>query len=278
MIVGIVGLGLIGGTYARNLIDNHTVYGIDINAKSLSYAEKNRIIDKGFENPKKILSKCDLVIICLYPNQILDFVTEYNAFFKTNAVLTDAAGIKEKIVKEIENVLRDDLDFIFAHPVAGRETVGVENSYKGIFKNGNYVITPTPRNKISNINLIEELALELGFKKVSKITAKEHDEIISYTSQLTHIIALALVNSDDFKYNTKLFIGDSYKDLTRIANINTKLWGELFFGNKENLVNKVDLLIDNLTKYRKSLENDDIDKLEALMEDAKEKLGRLNES
>ncbi|XMB67457.1 prephenate dehydrogenase [Mycoplasmatota bacterium zrk1] len=278
MNIGIVGLGLIGGTYAQNLIENHNVYGIDINNDSLLFAEEYGYITKGFLEPRDILGKCDVVIICLYPNQIYDFVKENEMHFKLNAVLTDASGIKSKLVEEVEEVLREDLDFVFAHPVAGRETKGVRNSDKLIFSKGNFVITPTKRNKLSSIELIEKLANEIGFLNVNKLSASEHDEIIAYTSQLTHVIALALVNSDEEKYKTELFIGDSYKDLTRIASINSKLWGELFFGNKEFLVNKLDHFISYLEKYRDCLVNTDELEMSKLMEEARIRLGRTNES
>ncbi|XMB86899.1 prephenate dehydrogenase [Mycoplasmatota bacterium WC44] len=268
MKIGIVGLGLIGGTYAKNLIQKYEIFGIDKDDKSLRYAEENNFITKGYVNPSDILNQLDIVFICLYPTDIYKFIKENTNYFKPGAVITDAAGIKSKLVSEIEDVLPNNIDFVFAHPIAGREKIGVYHSNKDIFKNGNYVITPTNRNKKDNIKLIENLAYEIGFKSVSFVTPEVHDKIIAYTSQLTHVIALALVNSDNFELDIKKFIGDSYKDLTRIAKINTNLWSELFLGNKENLVDKIDSFILYMRKYKEYLENNDTENLIDLMNDA----------
>lgn len=265
--IGIVGLGLIGGTYAKNLIQNHEVFGIDIDYKSLLYAEENNIITKGYVTPSDILDQLDVVFICLYPTDIYKFIEENVKYFKPGTVISDAAGIKSNLV-EIESIIPKDIDFVFAHPIAGREKIGVFHSDKEIFKNGNYVITPTLRNKKENIKLIEDLAYEIGFKNVTFVTPKVHDEIIAYTSQLTHLIALALVNSDNFDHDTKKFIGDSYKDLTRIAKINTSLWSELFLSNKSHLVEKIDSFILYMEKYKEYLENNEIEQLIDLMNEA----------
>lgn len=152
-------------------------------------------------------------------------------------------------------------DFIFGHPMAGREKVGLQFADKNIFKNANYILTPQPKNKTENVKLLKELIYQMGFRNVTEITASEHDEIISFTSQLTHAIAVALVNSDNEKYNTNLFIGDSYRDLTRIAKINSKLWSELFLENKDNLIEKIETFQNKLNDIKEALINNDSNKL-----------------
>ena len=157
----------------------------------------------------------------------------------------------------MNGLLPVDVDFVFGHPMAGKEKKGLEFSSADIFKGANYIITPNPRNKEKNIKLIEETAQGMGFKNVSLISPEKHDDVISFTSQLTHVIAVALVNSDHNVEETNKFIGDSYRDLTRIAKINSELWSELFMTNKKNLIDKIEKFeakIDDIKKF--ILEND----------------------
>ena len=167
------------------------------------------------------------------------------------------------LVNEVLDILPNDVDFVFGHPMAGREKRGIDFASSQVFKGANYIITPTNHNKPENVDLIEKLAFEMGFGRVRRITPSVHDEMIGYTSQLPHAMAVALINSDEEHRDTGSFIGDSYRDLTRIANINEDLWSELFLGNKENLLNSI-------KKFEEQL---DIIK-EALIEDNKEELIR----
>lgn len=261
-ILSIVGLGLIGGCYAKTLRDEFDViYGIDMDEKALSYAESEGIIDKGFVDPKFPLSESDLVVICLYPNLVEKFIGENRDNFKTNAVITDAAGVKGDLLDRVMKKLPLDIDFIGAHPMAGREVQGVWNSSEKIFHGANFIITPHPLNHAENLDLVEKLAYKMGFKRVSRITPEKHDEIISFTSQLTHAIAVALVNSDEKDFDTNVFIGDSYRDLTRIAMINEDLWDKLFMGNKENLIKKIERFEESLDIIKNSLKKGDSESL-----------------
>jgi len=255
MNICIIGLGLIGGTYALALRDNPQVKkisAIDIDETSIKKALEKKIIDAGATSGEKLLKEADLVIISLYPNLIVDFIKSNLDNFKDNAIITDAAGVKKGIMNEI-NKLPLKADFIFGHPMAGREKVGLDFADKNIFKNANYILTPQEKNKTENIKILKDLIFSMGFKNVTEIKACEHDEIISFTSQLTHAIAVALVNSDNQKFNTNLFVGDSYRDLTRIAKINSKLWSELFLENKDNLIEKIDAFQEKLDEIKKAL-------------------------
>ena len=188
------------------------------------------------------------------------FINNINNF-KENAVITDVVGIKEKIVNDIKPIIeknRKDIDFIFGHPMAGREKRGIDFADSKVFRDANYIIIKDEKNKKENLELLSELVEYMGFKKVSFLTAQEHDEIIAFTSQLTHAIAVSLVNSDSQKYDTNRFIGDSYRDLTRIAKINEDLWSELFIGNRDNLLKMIEQFEKELDIIKDALKNKDL--------------------
>jgi prephenate dehydrogenase len=264
MNICIIGLGLVGGTYALALRENpkiNKIAAIDINQEAINKAIELGIIDNGGTDSKDFLPEADLVIISLYPKLILDFIKDNLDNFKKGAIITDAAGVKKNIMDEV-NKIPLEADFIFGHPMAGREKIGLQYADKNIFKNANYILTPNEKNKSENIATLKEIIYSMGFKNVSEITADAHDEIISFTSQLTHAIAVALVNSDNMKFDTNRFVGDSYRDLTRIAKINSKLWSELFLENKENLIHKIDAFQEKMEYIKNALLNDDADALE----------------
>lgn len=264
MNICIIGLGLVGGTYALALRENpkiSKITAIDIDQEAINKALELGIIDNGGIDSKDFLPEADLVIISLYPKLILDFIKDNLDNFKKGAIITDAAGVKKSIMDEV-NKIPLEADFIFGHPMAGREKIGLQYADKNIFKNANYILTPNEKNKSENIATLKEIIYSMGFKNVSEITADAHDEIISFTSQLTHAIAVALVNSDNMKFDTNRFVGDSYRDLTRIAKINSKLWSELFLENKENLIHKIDAFQEKMEYIKNALLNDDADALE----------------
>ncbi|AQM60860.1 prephenate dehydrogenase [Clostridium baratii] len=259
MRITIVGLGVIGGSFGMALKRNGytDVYGIDKDLETIKKAKDIGIIKEGYLDGKEILKTSDLVIISIYPKLILDFIKENKEFFKKGSVITDATGIKEMFIEDIVSILPSSVDFIFGHPMAGREKKGIDYADDKVFNGANYIITPISINKEENIELIENLAFKLGFKKVKKISSKYHDEMIAFTSQLPHVIAVSLINSDEEGRDTGSFIGDSYRDLTRIANINEELWSELFLGNKKNLLKAIDDFDEELLKIRKAIENEE---------------------
>lgn len=262
----IVGLGVIGGSYAMALKEAgySEVYGVDNNCETLKKAENLGIIKKGFLNPKEILSEIDLIIISLYPRLVKNFIFENRDYFKKDAVITDATGIKEHFVEDIIKMLPESVDFIFGHPMAGREKKGIDFASKEVFKGANYLITIVDINREKNIQLIENLAYEIGFKRVRRITPSYHDKMIGFTSQLPHAIAVSLINSDEEGRDTGSFIGDSYRDLTRIANINEDLWSELFLGNKENLITSIDNFLLEMEKIKRALIDENQEELKKL--------------
>lgn len=267
MNIGIVGLGLIGGTYAKSLKKYpYSIYGVDIDQETINYALLNNIIDFGTTSPsREFLKKLDVIFLCLYPKQAIEFVRKNIMNFKTGAIVSDVAGIKRKMIDGFDMFREDDVEFVFSHPIAGRETSGIIHSDENIFKGANFVITPIKSNTDEALSMIKVLAGQMGFKNVSFMKDVEHDEIISFTSQLTHAIAISLVNSDQEKYDTRLFIGDSYKDLTRIAKINEKLWSELFISNKDFLVKNIEIFETELTKLKEAIKKKDKETIEELM-------------
>lgn len=262
--ITIVGLGLVGGSFARALkkLNPKNIWAVDIDGDALKKGEEIGLIDKGYLDSKEPLEKSDLVIICLYPELVKIFVERNMADFKTGTVITDVTGIKNGLAEEVNMILREDIDFVFGHPMAGREKKGLEYSSAEVFQGANYIITPTSRNLKSSLYLIESMAKGIGFKNIMSLDPKKHDEVISFTSQLPHAIAVALVNSDDLKIETGRVVGDSYRDLTRIAQINAELWSELFIGNKENLVEKIEHFQDKLDLIKKAIVEEDKKTLE----------------
>ena len=261
--VTIVGLGVIGAAFAQSFkeIGINTVYGIDIDEETIKKAEEKNIINKGFLETKEPLEKSDFVVITLYPNLMKSFFVNNINYFKKNAIITDVVGIKEKIIKDIDPIIEKsgrNIDFIFGHPMAGREKRGIDFADSRVFKDANYIIIKDEKNKKENLELLSEIVKCMGFKKVSFLTAQEHDEIIAFTSQLTHAIAVSLVNSDSEKYDTNRFIGDSYRDLTRIAKINEDLWAELFIGNKKNLLKMIQQFERELDVIKDALNDNDL--------------------
>ncbi len=262
----IVGLGVIGGSYAMALkaAGYEDIYGIDSNLETLRKAKELGLIKEGYVEGKEIVGQADLIIISLYPRLVKNFIEKNKDYLKRGAIITDATGIKEHFVDDILSILPEGIDFIFGHPMAGREKKGIDYASKEVFKGANYLITVTDRNKEENIKLLESIIYDMGFKNIKRINPKYHDKIIAFTSQLPHAIAVALINSDEEGRDTGSFIGDSYRDLTRIANINEDLWNELFFGNKKNLLESIDNFLVELNNIRNSIVNEEEEELKSL--------------
>ena len=258
----IVGLGLLGGSIALGLKKwNHTVYAIDIDEKAIEYALNNHIIDEGSTTcDSNLLNKADVIISGLYPTMIVDWIKDNQQHFKENALITDVTGVKGAIVYKIQEILRSDLEFIGAHPMAGKEVSGVYYADSSIFLPANLILTPTEKNTKETIDFMYELGKELRFNNICELTVEKHDEMIGYLSQLTHVIAVSLMNANDSTH-LKEYTGDSFRDLTRIAKINENLWTELFLLNKENLVLEIEQFVNEINDFKDALVNEDIDKM-----------------
>ena len=262
----IVGLGLIGGSYARALKRlGYRVLAIDKNAQAIEYALLHHVIDAGCTEPQAdVLSSADAVIFALYPGVFLEWIRENQHLLKSGAMLTDVTGVKSCIVYEIQSMLRPDLEFIAAHPMAGREVYGVENSDDRIFRDANYIVVPTDKNTDEGIAWCRELGQILGFSHICVLTPEEHDEMIGFVSQLTHCIAIALMTCSENRHLAE-YTGDSFRDLTRIARINDVMWSELFLRNKEPLLRQMDTFMREFSEIRDMLEAEDGEGLRAKM-------------
>ena len=268
----IVGLGLLGGSYARGL----KKFGFHISAitkeqSDIDYAIREKIIDEGSVTlDKNIIGEADLVIFALYPNVFVDWVEQNQKLLKSGAVITDVTGVKGSIVYKIQDMLRPDVEFIAAHPMAGREVSGVENSTEKMFMGSNYIVTPTEKNTSEAIEECMELGKLLGFANVTVLSPEEHDEMIAFLSQLTHCIAITLMTCND-KENMEKYTGDSFRDLTRIARINEVMWSELFLANKEALIGQMDLFMDKFARLKQLIEKEDAEGIREIMRHSTER-------
>lgn len=262
----IVGLGLIGGSYAKALKRlGYHVTAIDTRAEAIEYALQNHIINDGStEVDPEVVASADAVIFGLYPRVFVEWIEKYQQYFKEGAMLTDVTGVKSCIVYEIEGMLREDVEFIGSHPMAGREVYGVENSDDGIFRGANFIITPTEKSSPAAIRWAGQLARLLGFGRISVLSPEEHDEMIGYLSQLTHCIAVALMTCSDNEHLVD-YTGDSFRDLTRIANINDLMWSELFLLNREALLKYMDIFLDEFAALRDMIRDGRVDELREKM-------------
>lgn len=269
MNIGIVGLGLMGGSIAKVLYGRYNIHAFDQDQGAIEYALKHQIIDYGYSDVETFFKATDVIYLCLYPRTLVDFMKQYAKFIKNDSVLIEISGVKTELVKLIEPYIDNRFDFIYSHPIAGREKVGVASSKVSIFVNANYVICPLEKNQTKNLELTEMLARLMGFSSISYLSPEKHDEIIAYTSQLTHLLSLVLVQSDTQAFDTGKFIGDSYRDLTRIAMINAPLWAELFLENRGNLLEKIENFKKVLNDYETCIKNNDVTTLIELMHTAK---------
>ncbi|MBE6909633.1 MAG: prephenate dehydrogenase [Ruminococcaceae bacterium] len=262
----IVGLGLIGGSYARALKRlGYTVTALSRRQETIDYALREGIIDAGSAAvDEKLVGEADTVVFALYPGVFKDWVRAHQSLLKPGAMLTDVTGVKSCIVYDIQEMLRPDVEFIAAHPMAGREVYGVENSDERIFREANFIVTPTARNTPEAVEWCKSLGRLLGFRKVSVLSPEEHDEMISFVSQLTHCIAVALMTCSDNRHLAD-YTGDSFRDLTRIARINDAMWSELFLLNREPLLRQMDLFLREFSELRGLLAAEDAEGLRGKM-------------
>ncbi len=262
----IVGLGLIGGSYAEALSSvGYEVGAIDCNADSIAFAlEKGWISSGRADTDGEYVGKFDLIVFALYPHIFIDWIKQNQRFIRPGALLTDVTGVKCSVVYEVQKLLRSDLEFIGAHPMAGREVSGVRNAKKEIFTDANYIVTPTESNTLEAIAACKALGRAIGFKNISTLTPEKHDEIVGFLSHLTHCIAVALMISKESEHMCE-YTGDSFRDLTRIAKINDVMWSELFMLNKTELLAQMKLFEAAFDRLRISIEQDDTDALREMM-------------
>ncbi len=270
MIIGIVGLGLIGGSLAKatKKNTNHKVYGFDISETTVKSALKEKSINK--ELTSENLKECDYVFIPLYPEAVKDYLLKNSKNFKSGAVVIDCAGVKRCVCEECFNIAEaNSFTFIGGHPMAGTQFSGYENAKDTMFHNAPFILTPKENEDILTLANAREVIISIGFGRVSVMTAERHDKLIAFTSQLAHIVSNAYIKSPSSTQRKGISAG-SYKDLTRVAYLNENMWTELFLENKDNLIFELDFLIDELKKYSDAMKNDDAAELKKLLKEGRE--------
>lgn len=255
--IAIVGLGIIGGSFAKAIHSRfpqqYYVSAIDIEQTTINEALALGVIKEGETRNQTILQRADLVIIALYPTLVKQFIKEHQEDFKNGAIVTEAAGIKQAIMDEILPLVPEHVEFIFGHPMAGRESQGFAFADERVFLHANYILTPHEGNTKVALESFSNFIKGLGFGRLTIASPQLHDQMIAYTSQLTHIIAAALINSNQFEHNTVEFIGDSFRELTRIAKMNETLWSELMLNNRQALLQVLDVFEDKLSTIKEAI-------------------------
>ena len=273
----IVGLGLLGGCYAMALKrQGYTVYAVTKEQADIDYALEAGLIDGGSTAvEQELLDKADILVFALYPHTFVEWIRQYGDRIKDGSLLTDVTGVKGCLVYEIQAMLKPGVEFIAAHPMAGREVSGVRNSDDAIFRDANYIVVPTENNTFGAIELCKELGKVLGFARVSVLNPEKHDEMIAFLSQLTHCIAVSLMCAND-NPGLVFYTGDSFRDLPRIANINDEMWSELFLSNREALLREMEKYRNTFDHLVQCVKNNDREEMRSMMRISTERRAAFN--
>ena len=269
MVIGIVGLGLIGGSLAKasKKYGNYTVYAYDIQETSINKALADGAIDD--QLTKKNISSCDYIFISLYPKAVNEFVEKHAAFFQKDAVIIDCAGVKRSVCEPCFHIAeKHGFTFIGGHPMAGTQFSGYEHAKDTMFWNAPFVLTPKQNEDVLVLAKAREVIISLGFGRVSVMTPERHDKLIAFTSQLAHVVSNAYVKSPSAPERKGISAG-SYKDLTRVAYLNETMWAELFLDNRDHLTAEIDHLITELQKYSQAMKANDFETLRELLKEGK---------
>lgn len=252
----IVGLGLIGASMAMALkgFEDYTVVGLDISAETLAYAKVNKVADTVTDDPC-VIREAQAVFLCLHPEGIIRFIREHAAAFQPGALVADVCGVKAAVMKAAE-ILPASVDYVGCHPMAGKEHSGITHADGALFRGAHFILTPRVGNTPEHLDLLERISVYAGFRDVVRTTPEAHDAMIAYTSQLMHILAVAVCDDPDL-YTCRGFEGGSFRDCTRVAALDVPLWTQLFSLNAEPLAQVIGRLEENLKSYRLALESGD---------------------
>lgn len=262
----IIGLGIIGGSYAKGFSkQGYNISAIDKDEATIKYALKNGIVSKATsEVDARLIGQADLIIFALYPHIFKEWIKENQKLFKTGAIITDVTGVKGCIVEDVQYILREDCEYIAAHPMAGSEKLGIYYANEEIFHQANYIVVPTEKNTPEAIDVCKQVGKILGFARISQLSPYEHDEMIGFVSQLTHCIAMTLMTCNDTE-DLQDYTGDSFRDLTRIARIDETMWSELFLLNKDALLHQMKLFTMEFAKLERMLMEADKNGIKEMM-------------
>ena len=255
--IAIIGLGLIGGSMAMALrgFEDFEIVGVDNSHATLEFAAAHGVADRLTDDAGAAIAAADLVYLCLHPGAIVDFLKGHRLDFKPGSLVTDVCGIKTAVV-DAAAVLPDEVDFIGGHPMAGKETSGIFHANGTLFQGAHYILTPRPGHRPEHLDLLRRIAAYIGCRDVVETTTQKHDAIIAYTSQVMHIMAVAVCDDPDL-FECRGFEGGSFRDCTRVAALDVPLWTELFSMNASALTKVIRNLEDNLCAYRQVLEQGD---------------------
>ncbi|MBR1417863.1 MAG: prephenate dehydrogenase [Synergistaceae bacterium] len=270
--IGIVGLGLIGGSLAKAVKSKtlHDVYGFDIDQETMTFARISGAIDKALDLNN--LSDCDLLFIAIAPHEAIKWVHDNAAKINHKTILIDLCGVKRTVFNAMSAAAAENnFTYIGGHPMAGTEHQGFVNSMVDMFVGTSMILTPPENfNDIKTLENLKSFFIDIGFANITFTNPAEHDRIIAYTSQLAHVVSSSYVKSPD-ALNRRGFSAGSFKDMTRVARLDENVWTELFLDNKDYLINQVEILIGHMNEYLDALKANDAEKLKALLRDGREK-------
>lgn len=270
--IAVVGMGLIGGSYAMALrvLNPKSIIGIDKDKKALDNALHRGIIDRGYESGGRFLKEVDLAIIALYPRDTVEFVKNNLSNFKMEVLITDTSSVKKDVVNNINAFLPDGMEFVSGHPMTGRECRGIEFASADIFTKANYIITPSSKNTSRGLKVIDTMARKMGCSNVTYVSPEEHDDAIAFTSQLPHVVAVSLMNSHEegFIDHMALFTGGSFRDATRVAQINSGLWSQLFIMNSNKLVDEIERFQKSIDRLKTAIIYRDMKSIDHIFQNA----------
>lgn len=269
MTVGVVGLGLIGGSFAKAYSnhDEHKVLGYDINKQVMESAFGENTISG--ELTEANIKSCDLILIALYPKASVEYLEKMAEYISSDTMVIDCCGVKGYVCERCFPIAKKyGFTFVGGHPMAGRHFSGYEYSMKNMYNGAAMVLVPEDQNDEETINRAKKLLSPIMFGTFTICSAKRHDAMIAFTSQMAHVVSNAYVKSPTARDHDGFSAG-SYKDLTRVAWLNEEMWSELFLENKESLLTELDCFIKSLTEYRDAIKNEDADTLRRLLYDGK---------
>lgn len=270
MTVGILGLGLIGGSLARAYaLDGHTVYAAEQNEDMLSFAILSGAVHGKLD--KATIGECDLILLAIYPAGSAEWLEQNAQFINTDALVMDCCGIKNEICRRCFPLAEQyGFTFVGGHPMAGTQFSGFKYSRANLFQGAPMVLVPPRFDDMDLLERVKEALSPCCFGSFSVTTAQEHDRLIAFTSQMPHVISNAFIKSPTAAAH-KGFSAGSYKDLTRVAWLNATMWAELCMENRENMLFELDSYIQSLQAYKIALETKDLDGLTALLEEGKQR-------
>ena len=271
MNVGIVGLGLIGGSMAKSIKIRtaHTVWGVDLDAETMTLSRLSGAIDGALTTEN--LPQCDLVLVAIRPAAAICWVGDNAHLIRKTAILVDLCGVKRNVCEKLAPIAKEaGFAYIGGHPMAGRERGGFVSSSEELFTGASMILTPDQNTDMRMLETLKAFFTDIGFAGLTFSTPEEHDRIIAYTSQLAHLVSSAYVKSPEAQ-RRRGFSAGSFRDMTRVAHLDEAMWTELFLDDADYLTEQLKILIDHLNEYREALQAHDAEKLQALLKDGREK-------